>query len=1444
MKLLTAALRALLPDLYAQDGKGDNAIAYIKFFTPDSSWTWYGTEFDGDDTFFGLVQGHEEELGYFSLSELQEGRGPLGLPIERDLHFSPEPLSEVRWKRGEELDDSPLKDVYIGIIGTAGRGEDGTKMNKDLYWLLYDDLKRRLDEICPDRDRRHLVSGGAPWCDHLAVTAYLEGDTPRLTLYLPCHLTHGATVEFVDNSDDSWQKNPGKIINYYHRRFSQKMGWDSIADIAFAKKKGAGSQTLEGFHKRNLEVGKVDYLIAYTWCDLAASEPKDGGTRHTWSNSDAPHKINVPIESVLQKHDRPIYFNSKTESYQWASSFHSATVSYEGVEYPTVEHAYQAAKASRIGTREYIRNLPTAARAREAGGKDGVIVDYTPDFDSRKLEIMTELQRQKFTNHPELRSLLLATGDRPLIHAVPWDLYWGATVDGQGENRLGKILEELRGQLRRATPAPAGYRYSEKQLKSKSVEEVQEIARYRGILEEKAKDLVMIANVARKFAYGTKVLKADWIKAILQAQHLFGQTIGVAPKDLSPGDRILELNRYRNPQFQVVTVTHIQPDGVGEYADFRIEVEGSPQPRFLKYHDTICRVLDEIDQVCATELLTGKFEFWQINPELHVETSRQRRDIALMQHEDHVLEAGWNSQLSPEAAHKMGYALSLFTDEARNQRFGKAVERKPASEALLIQRIGEDMSIKSFFADRSNTETILRDIVQRKADEIAAELLFPSGNTLDETHLEFCKLYADDPEYKAYLVQKICDRLKTESRLPFTPEKITELEPNDVFVFGSNSDGRHGAGAAKLAYQKFGAVYGRGSGFEGQSYAIPTKHYYARSLVRNSLDSIRQEIKGLLGFADWFRHKRFWVTKIGTGLAGYSVDEIGRLFVDFDIPVNVMLPYEFALYAKSYHEHQLKIVQPYSRTVAGEEGKGQEAGESSTHSPTAHSTAEVSPNSPSLQQVLREKLSEYQQIASLSNSADRQYAALKQIRSFASENLLELPPVVIDYLRLHEQGLDIPFSTNESDTIEEEINTLSVTPEQMGGLTRTIKGIRSKRINANQRALEILVRYGDDEIKADPELLNAIAAYSGRGGTDVSDLNEYYTAIDITEFCWAMVQALGYSRGIALEPSCGTGNFIASAPSGFLVHGIEVDLTSSRIARILHGDLHIIEQMTFQEFAASKPTAQYHVVVGNPPYGTYELEGDLNTVNYLYSESSAKIEHLFVLGCLDLLVENGLLVMVIPYSIVSGRDAIRQKLRHQIVERGGQFIGAVRLPNSAHRVVGTDFITDVLFVRKRTKDTPYPGGNEFVAGTYFEVEEHKPLILGEEGERVRWQHQDGTKDYAYDVAGELNQGVLDLALSEAETIFRRNPFEGARARAVNVFPGESAVVCGNEFEFNEGWHRVLSTRSCDLLPQDFGVDTFEEAITRLQDPEFLINLTAEEVQRYLSLIKTASVSVL
>jgi hypothetical protein len=96
MYLMPGELRAALPNLYATEKMGDEAIAVVKYFTPDADWTWYATEFDGEDTLFGLVVGLDTELGYFSLSELESVHGCLGLPVERDVYFTPSALTNVK----------------------------------------------------------------------------------------------------------------------------------------------------------------------------------------------------------------------------------------------------------------------------------------------------------------------------------------------------------------------------------------------------------------------------------------------------------------------------------------------------------------------------------------------------------------------------------------------------------------------------------------------------------------------------------------------------------------------------------------------------------------------------------------------------------------------------------------------------------------------------------------------------------------------------------------------------------------------------------------------------------------------------------------------------------------------------------------------------------------------------------------------------------------------------------------------------------------------------------------------------------------------------------------------------------------------------------------------------------------------------------------------------
>lgn len=120
-----------------------------------------------------------------------------------------------------------------------------------------------------------------------------------------------------------------------------------------------------------------------------------------------------------------------------------------------------------------------------------------------------------------------------------------------------------------------------------------------------------------------------------------------------------------------------------------------------------------------------------------------------------------------------------------------------------------------------------------------------------------------------------------------TPSHITSLAPNEVFVFGSNRGGIHGAGAAKTAL-KWGARWNVGEGHEGQTYALSTKDAKIKTL---SLREIQINVDRYLRYATKHPELTFLTTAIGTGLAGFSAKDIAPMFKT--IPDNVFLPIEF-----------------------------------------------------------------------------------------------------------------------------------------------------------------------------------------------------------------------------------------------------------------------------------------------------------------------------------------------------------------------------------------------------------------------------------------------------------------------------------------------------------------------------------------------------------------------
>lgn len=121
-----------------------------------------------------------------------------------------------------------------------------------------------------------------------------------------------------------------------------------------------------------------------------------------------------------------------------------------------------------------------------------------------------------------------------------------------------------------------------------------------------------------------------------------------------------------------------------------------------------------------------------------------------------------------------------------------------------------------------------------------------------------------------------------------TPPDIRSLEPGEIFVFGSNTEGRHGKGAAKFAMQKFGARWGAAEGLTGRCYALPT---VGHRLSKMSLAEIAAHVARFRRFAILNPELTFLVTEVGCGLAGHKVKDIAPMFSD--MPTNVVLPARF-----------------------------------------------------------------------------------------------------------------------------------------------------------------------------------------------------------------------------------------------------------------------------------------------------------------------------------------------------------------------------------------------------------------------------------------------------------------------------------------------------------------------------------------------------------------------
>ena len=142
---------------------------------------------------------------------------------------------------------------------------------------------------------------------------------------------------------------------------------------------------------------------------------------------------------------REVRFYYEYEEYGFLSNFFLAPIVLEGREWPSVEHYYQAAKTLDPAFRELIRTAPSADEAKKLGRDPDCVL--RGDWHEAKVDVMRHAIAAKFAQHPDLRAMLIGTGDAVLMENSKKDYYWGCGADGTGKSMLGVLLMELRASL-------------------------------------------------------------------------------------------------------------------------------------------------------------------------------------------------------------------------------------------------------------------------------------------------------------------------------------------------------------------------------------------------------------------------------------------------------------------------------------------------------------------------------------------------------------------------------------------------------------------------------------------------------------------------------------------------------------------------------------------------------------------------------------------------------------------------------------------------------------------------------------------------------------------------------------------------------------------------------------------------------------------------------------
>lgn len=250
-------------------------------------------------------------------------------------------------------------------------------------------------------------------------------------------------------------------------------------------------------------------------------------------------------------------------------------------------------------------------------------------------------------------------------------------------------------------------------------------------------------------------------------------------------------------------------------------------------------------------------------------------------------------EISAEVEERFGYDLSMSVEELQHRYSWKGIDcqgdgglcQDSVPQALICALKATDYedAVRNAVSIGGDSDTIacITGAVAEALYGIPSDIREKGLSYLPEEFVEIVTCF--ESKYGAGKTVSA----QPQRRPDYTPDHIEHLESNEIFVFGSNLEGRHGGGAALMAYKKFGAVRGVGVGLQGQSYAIPT--------MQGGVETIRPYVDQFAIFARMHPELIFYVTRIGCGIAGFSDAEIAPLFAQARELPNVILPKSFAM---------------------------------------------------------------------------------------------------------------------------------------------------------------------------------------------------------------------------------------------------------------------------------------------------------------------------------------------------------------------------------------------------------------------------------------------------------------------------------------------------------------------------------------------------------------------